>query len=65
MEIGNDLDSDEEELNSFREPADTKRPWLWEFDLYLDAIDYIPEGQSIVLWWGVCQPFFLVCVHII
>jgi hypothetical protein len=27
--------------------------WLKDFNIYLNTTDEIPEGQTIVQWWGV------------
>jgi hypothetical protein len=32
---------------------DPAKPWLWEYNLYFNTTDEIPEGQSLVQWWGV------------
>lgn len=31
-----------------------QKPWLHEFKAYLDAIDEVPNGMTIMKWWGVC-----------
>ncbi|KAG6838737.1 hypothetical protein C0991_009085, partial [Blastosporella zonata] len=33
-------------------PADLAKPWLSEFQQYLDTNDIVPDGMSIVKWWG-------------
>jgi hypothetical protein len=41
---------------------DPKKPWLKEFNYYLNTVDEIPNGLTVVKWWGVCVlftvPFF-------
>jgi hypothetical protein len=32
---------------------DPTRPWLDEFNEYLQACKTVPEGMSTVEWWGV------------
>ena len=34
--------------------SDPKKPWLKEYNLYLDAWDELAKGQSIVQRWGIC-----------
>jgi hypothetical protein len=53
--------SDEEELDTSRSATQTatstsndSTPAWWKvFNLYLNTTDEIPEGQTIVQWWGV------------
>ena len=33
-------------------PEDPNRPWLHDFHAYLDIIEHIPDGWTIVGWWG-------------
>ena len=35
------------------DPAASK-PWLTEFHQYLNGNDEVPDGMSIIKWWGVC-----------
>ena len=43
--------------------VDPTKPWLKEFNQYLNATDELSDGQMIVQWWGVSilfgniQPF--------
>jgi hypothetical protein len=46
--------SDEGDLECFNSPSPDRVPWLEEFGKYYDAKDTVPEGMSIVEWWGVC-----------
>ena len=51
-----ELSSDEE--NSLEEgdhAVDPQSPWLKEFNLYLHSSTSVPEGLSIVQWWGVSK----------
>ena len=48
--------SDDEEMTTGAAtgvPEDPKRPWLWDFRSYLDAIEQVPDGCSTIKWWGV------------
>lgn len=53
--------SDEEELNTSGRTTHTAASasndptpaWQKAFNLYLNTTDEIPEGQTIVQWWGV------------
>jgi len=35
----------------------TARPLLKEFNQYLDMVDQIPEGQTLIEWWAVSPHF--------
>jgi hypothetical protein len=55
-----DTDSDEpdDEESTLSDPS---KPWLIEWNLYLQTHEVIPEGMGIVKWWGVgliifCHP---------
>jgi hypothetical protein len=46
--------------------VDPTKPWLKEFNQYLNAIDELSDGQTIVQWWGVSIFLFniqLFCDH--
>ena len=45
--------------------GDLEKPWLAEFNRYLNTHDILPEGMTVVKWWGVCNVRFLVssCAH--
>jgi hypothetical protein len=53
--------SDEEELDTSHSATqaatstsnDSTPAWRKAFNLYLNTTDEIPEGQTIVQWWGV------------
>jgi hypothetical protein len=34
-------------------PIDPRKPWLQEFNYYLNTFDQLAENQRIVQWWGV------------
>ena len=34
-------------------PVDPDRPWYPVFCQYIDAVEQVPDGWSIVKWWGV------------
>jgi hypothetical protein len=37
--------------------TDPTKPWLSEFNRYLNTHDVIPEGTTVVKWWGVRTTF--------
>lgn len=39
---------------------DDARPWLLEFDQYLNGADEVPGSMSIPEWWGVSLYFFCI-----
>lgn len=49
--------SDDENSDDESSPSagayDPAKPWLREYNLYFNTTDEIPEGQSLVQWWGV------------
>ena len=49
--------SDDESSGDESHPAaaasDPKKPWLKEYNQYIDGWDELAKGQSIVQWWGV------------
>jgi hypothetical protein len=51
-----DTDSESEmEVGS----ADPTKPWLHEWNTYIQTHEMIPEGMGIVRWWGVSSLFHL------
>ena len=34
--------------------SNINKPWLREFNQYIDGADEVPNGMSITKWWGVC-----------
>lgn len=57
-----------DELESHDEPTvpallaqDVAKPWLSEFNQYLDAVDEVPNGMMITQWWGVSSVLFSLC----
>ena len=44
----------EEETN-----LDPSKPWMAEFDRYMNTHKSIPDDMSTVAWWGVCDIFSL------
>ena len=58
-----ELDSSDDE-NSEGESSqsagayDPTKPWLREYNLYFNTTDEIPEGQTLVQWWGVGYSVF-------
>ena len=50
---------EDSEWDMSNDEGDTDKPWLAEFNRYLTTHDVLPEGITIVKWWGVCNVFFL------
>ncbi|KAG6838879.1 hypothetical protein C0991_007717, partial [Blastosporella zonata] len=45
--------SDSEDLDSDLDtPNDPDQPWKDEFQRYLNTNDVLPDGMTIVEWWG-------------
>ena len=42
--------------------GDSEKPWLSEFNCYLNTHDVLLEGMTIVKWWGVCNFLILLCL---
>lgn len=47
--------SDDEDIttNSHHGVEDPDRPWSRHFEAYMDATKQVPDGWSIIKWWGV------------
>ena len=63
--VRRNLDTDSEaEDNDNGINIDPLKPWMAEFRLYIDTHDIVPEGMSIVHWWGVsaCFLFFFMII---
>jgi hypothetical protein len=56
-----DTDSETEEAVTVADPT---KPWLIEWNMYIQTHEAIPEGMGMVRWWGVSiQVFFIfVCL---
>lgn len=48
-------DSSDEDSDTEIDPS---RPWLAEFNSYFRTHEIVPEGMSIVTWWGVGVAIF-------
>lgn len=35
--------------------VDSSKPWLGEFNRYLNGHDEVPKGMKLPQWWGVCN----------
>ena len=49
-------DSTDEEMDAPSTPvtpSDTSKPWLREFNRYIEGVDEVPNGMTITKWWGV------------
>jgi len=54
------VDSDSEDDATNLESGDSAKPWLAEFNLYLDTVESIPNNIGIVEWWRVCFIFYFI-----
>jgi hypothetical protein len=34
-------------------PDDPQRPWLRDYNAYIDVLEQVPEGWTSIRWWGV------------
>jgi hypothetical protein len=46
-------DEDEMEDTGTAVPDDPRRPWLRDYRAYLDVLEQVPEGWTVIQWWGV------------
>jgi hypothetical protein len=46
-------DEDEMEDTGTAVPDDPRRPWLRDYCAYLDVLEQVPEGWTVIQWWGV------------
>jgi len=53
-ELSDDKDNPSDEEGNAA-TSNAKWPWLWEFHSYLDTIEHMLEGWTMVKWWGVHQ----------
>lgn len=52
------LGDDESDSNLAVGPSSSinpEQPWKQTYNAYIDTVHDVPEGMSIVQWWGVCQ----------
>jgi hypothetical protein len=50
--------SDDKDENLGVPSTSSATPWKEEFGKYYDAVDTLPEGMSVVEWWGVSIYFY-------
>ena len=49
-----DLDDEDDQLPAaIATPVDPRKPWLKDFNYYINMPDQLAEDQTIVQWWGV------------
>jgi hypothetical protein len=48
-----DDDNTSDESGPSAVPSDPAKPWLKEFNHYLNTVDELSDSQTIVQWWGV------------
>ena len=46
-------DEDESHV-TYSSSSDSSKPWMREFNQYIQVRDEVPEGMSLIQWWGVC-----------
>ena len=51
-----ELSSEDEDDTHVTHPSssDSSKPWMREFNQYIQVRDEVPEGMTLVQWWGVC-----------
>ena len=49
---------------SEEDEGDSEKPWMAEFNRYLNTHDVLPEGMTVVKWWGVCN-FCYYCLQVV
>jgi len=54
LDSSGDDSSSDDDAGPSATPADPAKPWLKEFNQYLNMIDELADGQTLVQWWGVC-----------
>jgi len=42
--------------------SDPSKPWLTEWNLYVQTHEIMPKGMTMVKWWGVCSVYILIFV---
>lgn len=53
-EYTSDEDEDPDAQSQSATPTiDSSKPWLHEFNQYLNGTDEVPNGMSLPSWWGV------------
>ena len=53
-------DTESDESDDEGSTADPSKPWLGEWNLYVQTHEVIPEGMNMVNWWGVSSILFYV-----
>ena len=48
-----DIEPDIQVNDATTQTHDSSKPWLHEFNRYLDSSDELPSGMSLPWWWGV------------
>jgi hypothetical protein len=60
-----DNNSDDEGLPSTSSALPSDKPWLKEFNRYIDGEDELDDGQTVVSWWGVSDTFLSIFLCLI
>jgi hypothetical protein len=54
----NDTEDDDDDISAPSQASassiDPWKPWLQDFNYYVNMFDQLAENQTIVQWWGVC-----------
>ena len=51
-------DNDDQLPSAIATPVDPRKPWLKDFNYYIDTSDQLAEKQTIVQWWGVSHSWY-------
>ena len=46
-------DDSDYDMSDNNDSGDLTQPWLAEYQRYINTHDVVPEGTSLVEWWGV------------
>jgi hypothetical protein len=59
-ELSDDEDAAMEVTPNF--PNDPQRPWLRDYQAYINAVEQVPDGWTTIQWWGVSTIY---CIYFI
>jgi hypothetical protein len=52
-ELNSSDERDDDDISHSAIPTDPAKPWMREFNLFLNTVDQLADGQTIIQWWGV------------
>ena len=62
MPMEEDSDSNEDDGDqlslAMATPVDSQKPWLKDFNYYINMLDQLADQQTIVQWWGVSHSWY-------